>query len=181
MGIFVVVTSKNGRPVGIYNSGIGDHWPADHRTLTIVDRTDDPNWHQAVLSAVATWEAGGSALHFVVETESGACQQTRDHIEYCQATTTQIDKQGSDGDQGLFVPDVGNNNEYRSAILLVCSDCNIDQNRQVIIATHELGHALGLAHSPDADSVMYFSGGSTQPDARDYQILRQLEGTAVAS
>ena len=61
-------------------------------------------------------------------------------------------------------------------ILLVCSDCEIDQDRMTVIATHELGHALGLAHSPDPDSVMYYLGGSTQPDARDYQVLRLLEG-----
>ena len=53
---------------------------------------------------------------------------------------------------------VGESNDYRSAILLVCSDCNIDQDRMTVIATHELGHALGLAHSPDPESVMYYLG-----------------------
>jgi hypothetical protein len=180
LGVFVVVTAKNGTPVGIYDTGIGDHWPVKDRNLMIVDRTEDPAWHQAIVAAVATWTAGGSALRLTLTSGDGPCAQRRDHIEYCQATTSAISQQGSDGDQGLFVPKVGRSHDYRSSILLVCSDCDIDATRMTIIATHELGHALGLAHSPDPNSVMYFSGGSTQPDARDYQILRQREGVAPA-
>lgn len=177
LGVFVVVTAKNGTPVGIYDTGIGDHWPVKDRDLTIVDRTEDPAWHAAIVVAVATWTAGGSALRFTLTTENGPCVQQKDHIEYCQATSNGIAKVGSDGDQGLFVPKVERNHQYKSAILLVCSDCDIDQTRMTIIATHEMGHSLGLAHSPDPNSVMYFSGGSTQPDARDYQILREREGS----
>jgi Matrixin len=119
-------------------------------------------------------------LRFILTTGSGACQQRQDHIELCLATSAAIAQRGTEGEQGLFDPFVGRSHDYRSAILLMCSDCDIDQVRMTIIATHELGHALGLAHSPDPNSVMYYLGGSPQPDARDYQILRQLEGTAPA-
>jgi predicted Zn-dependent protease len=98
----------------------------------------------------------------------------------CQATTAVISRQGSAGEQGLFVPRVARNHEYRSAIVLVCSNCEIDQDRMTVIATHELGHALGLAHSLDPDSVMYYLGGSAHPDANDLQVLRRLEGIAPA-
>lgn len=178
IGVFVLATARNGTPVGIYDNGIGDHWPLKERNLTVVDRTADPAWHQAIAAAVATWAAGGSALRLTLVSGDGPCAQRRDHIEYCQATTGAISREGSDGDQGLFVPHVGRSHQYRSSILLVCSDCGVDQDRMTIIATHELGHALGLAHSADLESVMYFSGGSAQPDARDYQILRQREGVA---
>lgn len=181
LSVFVVVTAKNGTPIGIYDDGIGDHWPVSHRDLTVVDRTSDSGWHQAVASAIATWAAGGSALHLALTAASGPCVQRRDQIQVCQATTGEISGQGSAGEQGLFEPKVGRSNDYRSAVLLVCSDCEIDQDRMTVIATHELGHALGLSHSPDPLSVMYYLGGSTQPDARDYQDLRLLEGTAPAS
>ena len=174
LAVFVVVTAKNGTPIGIYDNGIGDHWPSSHRALTIVDRTDDAGWHQAVEAAVVTWAAGVSALHFSVTSSPGLCEQRRDEIQVCQATTKEISGQGSVGEQGLFVPQVGRSNDYHSAELLVCSDCDIDQDRMTVIATHELGHALGLSHSPDPLSVMYYLGGSAQPDARDYQTLRLL-------
>ncbi len=178
IGAFVVLTAKGGRPIGIYDNGIGDHWPPNHRNLTIVDRTGEPSWHQAISDAVGTWAAGGSAINFTVATAGGDCVQRRDHIEICQASTDSISGQGLAGEQGLFVPFLGRSNDYKSAILLVCANCELDQDRMTVIATHELGHALGLAHSPDPDSVMYYLGGSTQPDARDYQVLRSLEGVA---
>lgn len=178
LAVFTVITSKNGTPIGIYDNGIGDHWVPGHRNLTIVDRTGDPGWHQALAAAVATWGAGGSALNLTLVTGVGACGQHRDRIEVCLATTREISGQGTAGEQGLFVPAVGRHNDYHSAVLLVCSDCEIDEDRATVIATHELGHALGLAHSPDPLSVMYYLGGSAQPDARDYQDLRLLEGVA---
>jgi hypothetical protein len=178
IAVFVVATARGGRPIGIYDDGIGDHWPIGHKSLTIVDRTGDAVWHQALVDAAATWVGGGSAIRLTLTTGTGKCGQHRDTIEVCQATTVQISGQGSLGEQGLFVPQVGRNHDYHSVVLLVCSDCYIDQPRMTVITTHELGHALGLAHSPDPDSVMYYLGGSAQPDARDYQILRSLEGVA---
>jgi predicted Zn-dependent protease len=178
VAVFTVATAENGLPLGNYDNGIGDSWPANHRDLTIVDRTGSSAWHQAIEDAIATWNAGGSALSFSLVTESGPCAQQHDHIEYCQATANQIAQVGSDGDQGLFIPWVTNHHTYKSAILLLCSNCDLTENRMIIIATHEMGHSLGLPHNPDPSSCMYFAGGSTQPDAVDYDILRVLDGAA---
>lgn len=196
ISLFVVLTSHGGTPIGIYDNGIGDHWPSTHRNVTIVDRTNDAAWHQALADAVTTWTQGGSAMHLTLTADPASpadlaspagtadvpaatdCGQHRDRIEVCQATTAVISRQGSAGEQGLFVPRVARNHEYRSAIVLVCSNCEIDQDRMTVIATHELGHALGLAHSLDPESVMYYLGGSAHPDTNDLQVLRRLEGTA---
>jgi predicted Zn-dependent protease len=178
VALFTVFTSHNGKPLGIYDNGIGDKWSVGQRNLTIVDRTGSASWHLAILQAVATWTAGGTQLRFTVVTEPGPCQQQKEHIEYCQETGAQIARGGSDGDQGLFVPWVTNHHTYKSAILLVCSDCNLTSDRQVIVTTHEMGHALGLAHNPDPFSVMYYAGGSPEPNAGDYFALRNLEGVS---
>lgn len=179
ISVYTVATSKNGEPISHYDIGIGDRWTPGNRQLTVVDRTGSAAWHSAILEAVGTWTAGGSALQFILLTESGPCQQEHDHIEFCQATGAQIQTKGSDGDQGLFVPWVTTHNTYKSAILLLCSNCTLTADRMVVIATHEMGHALGLAHNVDPFSVMYYAGGLPQPDAFDYQELRKLEGVSA--
>lgn len=178
ISVFTVVTSQNGLPLGHYDIGIGDHWPAADRQLTVVDRTGSATWHDAILQAVGTWTAGGSALQFILLTEPGPCRQEHDHIEFCQQTGAQIQMKGSDGDQGVFIPWVTTHNTYKSAVLLVCSNCNLTADRMVVIATHEMGHSLGLAHNVDPFSVMYYAGGLPMPDAFDYQQLRKLEGVS---
>lgn len=176
VGLFVTATS-HGTPFPVIDFGIGHRWPADHRNLAVVDRTGDAGWHQAVTDAVATWDRGGSAIGLTLTVGTGPCHQERDHIELCQESAARIAARGSQGEQGLFIP-VSSHREYRSAIVLVCSDCDgVDEERQTVIATHELGHALGLAHNPNPESVMYFLGGSLEPDASDYEILRAREGT----
>ncbi len=177
--IFVAVAIKV-IPVISTDYGIGDHWPVGHRDLAVVDRTGDRAWHTAILAAVATWKLGGADLRFVVSTGTGACRQTRDHIEICQRPLADIAKEGLAGEEGLFQPKVASGHQYRSAIVLVCSDCGADQTRLTVIATHEIGHSLGLAHNPDPRSVMYPSGGTSKPDGQDYQILRSLEAPAAA-
>ena len=177
--LFTVLTAQDGLPLGKTDNGLGDSWAPGHRQLTVVDRTGSAAWHGAILQAVATWTAGGSALQLRVVTESGPCHQERDHIEYCQETGAQIQTEGSDGDQGLFVPWVTNSHTYKSAILLVCSNCGLTSDRLVIVATHELGHSLGLSHNLDPFSVMYYSGGTNLADSYDYAELRKLDGVSA--
>ena len=173
--VFVALTFRV-LTIGGIDFGIGDRWPPSHHDLTIVDRTGDAGWHTAIAAAKATWDLAGDDLRLTITAGTGACQQARDHIEICQEPLSAIAQHGLPGEEGLFQPKVAPGHEYRSAIILVCADCSADQDRQVVIATHEIGHAVGLAHNPDPGSVMSPWGGSPAPDARDYQILRSLEG-----
>jgi len=174
---YILFTARGGTPLGIYDSGIGDHWPTGHQNLTVVDNTGSADWHQAIVAAAATWGSAGSALHFTVQTASGDCAPQRDQIEVCLASAAQIAGRGTKGEQGLFLPTVGRDHDYHSVAVLVCADCGVDDSRMTVIATHEIGHALGLAHNPDPLSVMYYQGGSSQPDSLDLARLHQLEGT----
>ncbi|MDP9075344.1 MAG: matrixin family metalloprotease [Actinomycetota bacterium] len=174
VAVFVALTFRM-FAIGPLDFGIGDRWPLHHHDLIIVDRTGDPDWHAAIVAAKATWDRAGDDLRLTITTDTGPCQQVRDHIEVCQEPLDGIAARGLAGEEGLFLPQASAR-QYRSAEILVCSDCALDQDRRVVIATHEIGHSIGLAHNPDPVSVMYPSGGSPDPDARDYQILRSLEG-----
>jgi predicted Zn-dependent protease len=155
-----------------------DHWAPGHRNLTVSDRTGDPAWHAAISDGVATWDGAGSALRLTLVTESGPCRQDLDTIEICARTQSKISTDEIPGEQGFVDPQAGHDHAFHSVDIVVCSDCPVDQPRRVIIATHELGHALGLPHNGSEFSIMYPTGGTFGPDAQDLQILRSKDGTA---
>jgi predicted Zn-dependent protease len=70
--------------------------------------------------------------------------------------------------------DTDDDGHARSAILEVCGDCGLRDGLRRVVATHELGHALGLPHNDRLGSVVYPVGGTDQPDPEDYAELRRL-------
>ena len=60
-------------------------------------------------------------------------------------------------------------NPYNGAFLLTPED-------MVLVAAHEMGHALGLPHSDHAADLMYPTNTASRLSARDYRTMSALYG-----
>lgn len=172
LALALILAAKLIPPIPVIDNLSADSWPIGHRHLTISDRTGDPAWHAAITQAVATWSQAGTDLRLTVVTQTGSCHQNLDTIEFCEQRQSQISNPEIPGREGFVAPVVDGNHHFHSVDVVVCSDCPVDQSRRVVIATHEMGHAIGLPHNGSPFSVMYPSGSTFGPDAQDLSILR---------
>ncbi len=152
------------------------HWPSGQRRLVLVDRTGDRRWHQATQHAVEVWNSSGADVSLSWEAGSGPCEPDGARISVC--TVTQESLEGVVQFQGLADQDTDEAGHATTAVLEVCGDCGLSDVLRRVVATHELGHALGLRHNNRLGSVVYPIGGTDQPDDEDYAELRRLYGHA---
>ncbi len=150
------------------------HWPTHRRQVVVVDRTADRGWQQATRWAVDRWNEVGAGVRLRWSGGAGDCAPDDGSITVCTRSRLALTRQGNPGMEGLTTPILEEGRHTRAVRVLVCADCRLDAARRRVVATHELGHALGLAHNPSVRSVMYRAGGSEVPDAADARALRAM-------
>lgn len=178
VGLFQVVV-VNMAPVEAGALG-PEHWRTAQRRLVVVDKTGDPGWQQATRHAVDAWNQasgpGGARLTWTSGT--GPCAPDGARISVCTTPASGLGGGATSGRQGLADVELDRDGHNGGAFVLVCSDCGASESRRRVIATHELGHTLGLSHTRRLSSVMFHTGGAEHPDALDAAELRSIYGHA---
>ena len=123
-----------------------------------------------VTRALRAWEAAGLGIRFTVRTDSAGADIVAFSAQVLgENRAGQTDVRWSTG--GTI---------HSATITLARRD---QQNRVIpaeilhAIAVHEVGHALGMSHSPDAADVMYPStrtGSLSTRDVATFRLLYQL-------
>lgn len=148
-------------------------WPPAQRHLLVVDKTGDPVWQQAIREASLSWDAAGAGITVTATTGSGPCANNGTRIELCRVPFAVLARSNVPDIQGITKTSVDGHHHIRGAVIEVCSDCDLSADRRLVIATHEVGHAMGLVHRYDPTSIMFPVGGPQHPSAADDATLRK--------
>lgn len=148
------------------------HWPTGQRNLVLVDHTGQPAWEAATRTAVEQWSSAGADVRLTWEAGDGSCDEQGARIAFCLVDGD--DLEGFVEYQGVMTPSTTDDGHATGALVEACGDCGLSAILRQLVATHEIGHALGLPHNERFGSVMFPNGGAGELDPQDGPDLRRL-------
>lgn len=157
--------------VGMRTGGteMDKRWPADHLPLKVFIQKGDgiprykPNFYQIAQRACEEWTtATNGAVQFKLVENSDESDIQIEWVEYCR----DLGHDKADGLTQLYYDGLGNIKSAHVYLATTMPNRYLQgkQDNHTMRATtlHELGHALGLSHSPRSNDIMYFQNHSRQ-------------------
>lgn len=140
-----------------------------NRQATVYLKSTDETLRLAYQKAIAQWNAAGVFTFVLVDQESTADIIATDMSDANTKAAGLADTQTNSLTNYLVHADV-----YLNSYFLLNEDYGYSFERIVNTASHELGHAIGLAHNDSQDSVMQSAGSYFSIQASDIEAVNTL-------